>query len=96
MDSSWEHLTDSESFLEWERINIFNQGPSELESFSESALRHASPFRHATAKSYPSNPRAPHFSTPRAEVHFSLTNLNPGLPAPSFDNSVHPRSLERL
>ena len=96
MDSSWEHLTDSESLLEWERINIFNQGPSELESFSESALCHASPFRHATAKSYPSNPRAPHFSTPREEVHFSLTNLNPGLPAPSFDNSVHPRSLERL
>ena len=29
-------------------------------------------------------------------MHFSLTNLNPGLPPPSFDNRVNPSSLERL
>ena len=32
MDSSWEHLTDSESLLEWERINIFNQGLQNLKA----------------------------------------------------------------
>ena len=69
---------------------MFNQESPDHDGIS------ASPFRHATAKSYPSNPGAPHFSTPRAEVHFSLTNLNPGLPPPSFDNRVNPSSLERL
>ena len=94
MDSSWEHVTDSESLLEWERINIFNQEPSTLESDTE--RHHAQSFRHATAKSHPSNPRAPCFSTPRSEMHFSISDLSPGLPPPVFDDHSHPRSLDRV
>ncbi len=88
--AEWETLTDSESLLEWERAHVFHQESSEHGSID------ASPLRHATAKSYPSNPRAPYFSTPGSEMHFSLKNLNPGLPPPSFDNRVNPSSLDRL
>ena len=94
MDSSWEHVTDSESLLEWERINIFNQEPSILESDTE--RNHAQSFLHATAKSQPSNPRAPCFSTPRSEMHFSISDLSPGLPPPVFDDHSYPRSLDRV
>ena len=90
MDESWEHVTDSESLLEWERIHRFNQESPEHESICESPLHNAS------AKAQPSNPRAPFVSIPTSDVHFSLGDLHPGLPAPSFDNKAIPRSLPRI
>ena len=104
MDSSWEHVTDSESLLEWELANGF--GPVLADetsfvdnSFSVSSIQsniRSSPLGHASAKAQPSNPRSPFVSVPTADVHFSLSDLTPGLPAPSFGTplNVAPKSLQ--
>ena len=106
MDSSWEHLTDSESLLEWERVHIFGKdsldSPSAFQDRNQESSAcgsvHDSPLRHASAKAQPSNPRSPFVSVPTSDAHFSLKNLNPGLQAPSFDDRVRvsPISLCRI
>ena len=102
MDSSWEQVTDSESLLEWELANGFGPvSPSRASSWHDSQeigsfQNHvsSSPLQHASAKAQPLNPRSPFDSVPIADVHFSLTDLTPGLPAPSYETRVVPRSLQ--
>ena len=102
MDSSWEQVTDSESLLEWEGANGFIHISSEETSVLDNSRRDSSthrnvrpsPLHHASAKAQPSNPRSPFVSVPTADVHFSLTDLNPGLPAPSLGTTIVPTSLQ--
>ena len=104
MESSWEQVTDSESLLEWELANGFIHISSEETSVLDNSRRDSSthrnvrpsPWHHASAKAQPSNPRSPFVSVPTADVHFSLTDLNPGLPAPSLGTTIVPTSLQML
>ena len=93
-------MTDSESLLEWELANGFihisSEEPSVLDNSCRDSSTHRivrpSPLRHFKAQ--PSNPRSPFVSVPSADVHFSLTDLNPGLPAPSLGTTIVPTSLQ--
>ena len=102
MESSWEQVTDSESLLEWELANGFIRISADETSFLADSRRdslvqrniRSSPLSHASAKAQPSNPRSPFVSIPSADVHFSLTDLTPGLPAPSLGTTIVPTSLQ--
>ena len=102
MESSWEQVTDSESLLEWELANGFIRISADETSFLADSRRdslvqrniRSSPLSHASAKAQPSNPRSPFVSIPSADVHFSLTDLTPGLPAPSLGTTIVPTSWQ--
>ena len=102
MESSWEQVTDSESLLEWELANGFIRISADETSFLADSRRdslvqrniRSSPLSHASAKAQPSNPRSPFVSIPSADVRFSLTDLTPGLPAPSLGTTIVPTSLQ--
>ena len=103
MESSWEQVTDSESLLEWELVNGFGPGSSErfallYENIRQNSVQtnlRSSSLLHASAKAHPSNPRSVFDSVPVADVHFSLSDLTPGLPASSWENRTVPHSLQR-
>ena len=76
-------MSDSESLLEWERVNTFGNDRADRSSL----------ILNASAKSYPRNKTSPFESVPTAVPHFSLETLQSGLSAPSFDDRPIPDSL---